>query len=334
MPSSAFTYRRRVALLSAALLLAGCGGGGGEASGPTLQSPPSTAATLSLSSSEALQAVSSVLDGGAAVASQQSGPDSLFVPVGGNAAATSRTLASAREQPMAVHSVSCSTFLASPCSGSVTLDTNVDLNGSSVLPAGSYLAFSFNGLAGTAEGKSYSVNGGFRIDLLTTVDANATAPANARFRTTASALTGTVNGEAFGPRNSVALFEFDAQGVASVTSEGRAFVALSGVTVTDRDNYSIASGRVRKPHWSGADTYVDCTFQTWTVSNGHPAAGSHATLSAGPNSIVIDVTAAAATQVVFDVELTVDGVVKRYTVTADYPVGGGTPVYTVVEITV
>ena len=55
----------------------------------------------------------------------------------------------------------------------------------------------------------------------------------------------------FGPESEVALIEFDAQGDALLTVDGRSFSGLSGITVTDANNYSIGSASL-----GGVPSYV------------------------------------------------------------------------------
>lgn len=334
---------RRLAVSSAIVLLAACGGGGGGSTGPSLQSPPSTAATLSPSATEATEALKAINGGGSAIAKQDAGPDSLFLPTGDPFSASSGSAAalygnaagSGREQPMAVTNVACTSILPPPCSGSLSLDTNLDPNtGSATIPAGVYLSFSFNALQGSFQGKAINISGTLRVDFLTTIDINASSFANSRFQVLSLGLGGSIAGEPFGRGDRVALVEFDAQGGATLTTEGMSFSRLSGITVTDTQNYIIGTATLRHAHWGNAGAYVDYAFQSWAVSAGRPTAGSQVTVSAGAGTLAAVVTASSASTVVYDVQVNAGGSSKRYTVTATYPAGGGAPVYAAIDATI
>jgi hypothetical protein len=233
---------------------------------------------------------------------------------------------------MAVSQVACSDLFPPPCSGSVSLDTN--WNGSSdIVPADSYVAFNFDALSFSAEGHAYSLHGGLRVDYLSAFDTTVVVPANVRFQLTSSNLGGSVDGTVYAPKSRITLFEFDSVGGLTLTTEGRSFSGLSQVSIADANNYSIGTAIVRSAHWSNRNAHVTTTFQDWSVSNGRPLAGSQVTVGgAGGNSIAIEVTASSSSSVVYAVQLSIDGVVKRYTVTAAYPVGGGAATYAAIAI--
>jgi len=329
------TIQRALLILSTAGLMAGCGGGGSDAdaAAPTLQAPPTTAATLAQSSSEAQEAVKAALAGSATVVAQGAGLDASFFLIGNplGAAGTpvalaGRVMSASREQALAVQTLACSAVLdAGTCSGSVTLDTNAP--DSSVWPAGTYVAMTFNALSGMSEGSSISMNGTVRIDFLSAFNTNATSFANVRMQVTTSNVSGSVDGVAFGPESDVALLEFDAAGAATLTIDGVRISGLDGLAVTDANNFSIVGTVLRNAYWGAASTYVDTSFTQWVMTAARPQAGSSLNIAAGTASVAIGVTSSSATTVVYEVLLTTAGGASHYSVTATYPAGGGAPTY-------
>ncbi len=330
---------RTLASLGFAALLGACGGGGGDAGGgggsPTLQQPPAAAATIAQSAAEAQEAVKAALAGSATVVEQAAGLDSSFLlignPLGIGASPlslASRVMASTREQPMAVQMLGCTlVFEVNPCSGSVTVDTNAPQSGATVWPAGTYFAMTFNALSGRLARSSFSMNGTARIDFLSAFDTNATSFANTRIQITASNLSGSVDGVAFGPESAVALIEFDSGGVGTLTVDGVRIRGLAGLTVTDANNFSLVGTVLRSAYWAAPSTYVDTSFTHWVVVAGRPQAGSTGSIVAGTASVAIGVTSTSATTVVYDVRVTAAAATNRYLVTATYPAGGGAPSY-------
>jgi hypothetical protein len=315
-----------------AATLAACGGGGGDdVAGPVLQAPPTTAATLAQSGAEAIAGVQALHSGAAAIISKTTALDagSLFSPLGASASPMNlrNTVArAAREQALARQTIGCSQLEIGACSGSVTVDYNFD-GSATVLPAGSYLAMTFNDLAGTLEGSAFSMSGTFRMDFLTSVDIQAANFANARLQIGLDDLSGTADGVSFGPESEVALYEFDANGVPTITIDGLRLAGLANLNVIDADDYSAAGTRLRFAHWAAASTYVDVLYSSWIVSAGRPSVGSTATITAGTNgSAAILVTGASATEVVYRVDLTVGGATTQYLVSAD--LGTSPPSYT------
>lgn len=337
------SLRRCRHLLAASLisLLAACGGGGGGADvAPVLQSPPPSAASLTQSEAEAALAVQASVGAGAAIAEQDSGPDSGQLPFGNPFAAQpdahawlGMTARSTREQRQAVTTFACAEMYGEPCSGSVSVDSNFIDDGSSTIAAGAYVSFAFDALQASYAGEAFTISGTLRVDYLSAFDPDAATFANARFRLTSGNLSGAVDGVPFGPKNAVALVEFDGQGAITLTTEGRSFSRLAAVTVTDAGNYSIGAATVRRAHWSNDSRHVETTFLAWNVSNGRPTAGSVTVVGAG-GSVAIAVTTSSSTTVVYGVVITIGTVVKRYTVTATHPVDGGVATYTAVELAV
>jgi hypothetical protein len=331
-------WRAWLATLAASALVA-CGGGGGgdDNAGPSLEAPPTVAATLSAGTAEASSAAVAAVVGAQRVVELDAGVNGNALPLGSSNAspamlARRALVATTRERALAVQTLSCTDFFgAGSCSGSVTVDTNASGN-STVVPAGTYLALSFNELQGSFGGSPLQLDGTLRIDFLTSADLDDESPANARFTLTLMDFEGNDAGVVFGPFNEVALFEFDSAGEQLVTVDGLRIGGLDTLTVTDDDNYTLANVRVRRAHWTQVAAYVDVQFTGWSVIAGRPTVNSRSTISAGSNGAVITVQTSSAQTVVYRVVATIGGVVTTYDVTASYPAGGGAPTYTVQPI--
>jgi hypothetical protein len=330
-------WRRWLAAVGASALLVACGGGGGGGSAaPVLESPPSTAATLQSGTGEAGSAAAAAVGGAQRIVEWDASLNGSALPLGGgNASPSSLTrralAASRRERALATETLTCAEFFGTGgCSGSVTVDTNASGN-STVVPAGTYVSLSFNALQGSVGGSTVRLNGTFRVDFLTSADLADESPANVQFRLTLDGFEGSDAGVSFGPIDEVALFEFDGTGQALVTVDGQRIGGLDTLTVTDELNYTLANVRVRRAHWSQA-AYVDVQFTGWTVIAGRPTVNSQSTITAGANSVAIEVQSSSAQTVVYRVVATIGGAVTAYDVTAAYPAGGGAPTYTVVQL--
>jgi hypothetical protein len=331
------TNRLRPWLAAAGLatLLAACGGGGGggDSAGPVLEAPPATAAGLQTTSTEASGAAAASMDSAQRMV-QLSASLRGSIPVlanGGSAALSwSRTaLSASRERALATETVTCAEFFgSSSCSGSLTVNTNASGSGP-MIPAGTYVDMRFNALQGSIDGSPVLVNGSLRMEYLSSFNADASSLAGLRAQLTFTDFSGTAEGVSFGPLNEVALYEFDNQGVGTMTIDGLRIIGFDTLTVTDADNYSLANVTLRRAHWAAAAGYVDMSFQGWSVVNGRPSMNSRATITTPNSSITVVVRSSSASSVVYAVTATVNGAAVSYTVTATYPASGA-PTYTVV----
>ena len=179
-------------------------------------------------------------------------------------------------------------------------------------------------------GETVSFNGTLRMDFLTAWDmyANPTM-AGVQFKLTLSNFSASVGSISYGPTTIAALFEIDGMGNVTMTIGGMSIVGMDRVFITDADNYTFGTITIRKTYWGSASTYVDVTFNTWAVVAGRPTVGSSFTVSAGANSVWVQVTSSSTSVVTYSVQTTINGVSAGYTVTATYPAGGGAPSYTV-----
>jgi hypothetical protein len=323
-------------------VLAACGGGGGGSdeaaanNGPSLEAPPATAVALQASATEASGATAAAADGAQRVV-QLNASLSGSIPALANGGSVALSLSRAalshtRERALARQTISCADFFdssPSSCSGSLTVDTNASGSGTSI-PAGTYATVTFNALQGSFGGSPVLVNGTLRMDYLAAFDANAASLAGLRVQFTFTNFSGTADGVSFGPLNAVALYEFDAHAVGTMTIDGLRIVGFDTLSVTDANNYSLASVTLRRAHWATPSGYVDVGFQNWNVANGRPSQGSRVAITAANSSLAIVVTSSSASTVVYGITTTINSVATSYTVTATYPAGGGAPTYTVV----
>jgi hypothetical protein len=326
-------FARALAPAAAALLVA-CGGGGGDGTSPADQvaGPPTTAATLVGSSTDASQSARAAVasaDAAAARARSLSGLSALLgQPVG--SARVRPAASNPREQIQAVTTSSCVDFFETlSCSGSIVLDTNVAETATTVGP-NDYADVRFQAVSGPLLGNQVSLNGRLRVDFLSVLNLNATTFTGMDLLLTLDGFSGTVNGSAFGPLSDVGRLQIDSNGASTVTAGGARYQGLSGVTTSGANSYRIGSGTVRTGHWTDSNTYVDLALAGWQVSDGRPVPGSRATLTAAQGSIDVTVASSSSQSVSFTVSITVNGVATHYLVTATYPVGGGAPTYNAV----
>lgn len=318
-------------LTSAALvaLLVSCGGGGGGGgpvdSTPIVQGPPETAAVLANTTDDAAQSAKAAVaaaDAAAVNSNSMAGVFALFgAPTG-----LQRAPDATHQHALAAQTVGCTDFLEAPCSGSASVDTNLSPTASSAA-AGTFIDVSFSSLSGYLFGESVTLNGRMRIDFLAAFNLTTPEPTGLDLQLLFEQLSGSVNGAAFGPISESLRLQIDSQGHSSVIAGGKRYTGVTGVTVSDASNYSIAGSTVRTSHWSNTTTYVDLNLTQWQVVNGRPATGSTATVSAGSGSVSVRVTSSSTSSVVYAVALTLNGSTTNYTVTATYPQGGGAPTY-------
>jgi hypothetical protein len=208
--------------------------------------------------------------------------------------------------------------------------TNASDPNATVLPAGTTIQVAFNALSGTVSGMPVAFNGVMRLDYLTAFDLNAVSLAGVSFRLTLTDFSGTAEGVAFGPVTETALFEFDSQGVASITIDGLRVRGLDNLVITNAGTYSLAGVSLRRAHWEALTSYVDVNFTSWGVLNGRPTVNSLASIEVPGSRIGILVLSSSTSTMVYEVTCQVGGTLSTYLVTATYPAGGGAPTYTVV----
>lgn len=320
---------RRAGLLASLLMgvaLVACGGGGGGADTSPIAGPPSTPAALAATAAEANESVKSAIASADVVANKSGTLSGLSALLGAPIGMAPQDITSFKQES-ALQNLACGDIFDTPCSGSATADTNVDMNAVRI-PAGSYFDIRFSSASGKLFGASIMLDGRMRMDFLSEVNANQASPAGLDVKLTLDRLSGSVNGRSFGPISDVSELKIDGSGTATLVGGGYRFNGLSGVSVTDATNYRIASGGVRGSYWGGSGGYVDVSYTNWRMSGGRPTTGSAATIAAGNgNSITVSVTGSTPTTVTYAVAINLGGITKAYVVTATYPAGGGAPTY-------
>jgi len=322
-----------------ALLVACGGGGGGGGDGPVVPAdevngPPTVAAVLGNTPTEAAQSVQAVVAGSDAAAARASSLSGLSVLLGGPVGplqARGRVVAAALSpahavHPLAVQSAGCADLLDPPCTGSATLDTNVADTATAVGP-GDYADLRFSGLSGGMFGQQVALYGRMRIDFLSAVDLNATTFPGLDLKLKLEGFGGSLNGQNFGPVSDTGRLQIDSLGVATLIAGGASYTGLADLSVQGGGSYVLGSGQVRVAYWSDSARYVDLALQGWQVAGNRPAVGSRAVVSAGDGRITIRVSASSAGSVVYDATVVAGGATSRYVVTGTYPAGGGAPTY-------
>jgi hypothetical protein len=332
---------RSLAAVWVVATLAACGGGGGggdpaPTSSTAPSGPPATAAAVSNTPSDAIdltKATVAAADGlvsrqgslsaltaltGVPVSSAQAGPLSLF-----------HTAPAGMKRALAVTTEPCTDALDPPCSGTLTVDTDIAVNATRA-SAGQYASATFNSISGSIGGVPVSFSGGLRLEFLSAFNFNASSLAGFSMRIKLNGFAGSVGGTAFGPFSETMDLVFDAQSVPTLTANGARYGALSGVSVTGANAYRIDSGSVRLGYGSTAAGYVDVSLRGWSSRDGRPVSGSFASVDVPGWTTSVSVVSSSATTVLYDVSIvgSVPGSTRLYRVTATYPAGGGAPTYT------
>lgn len=309
--------------------LAACGGGGGGGSpyGDDVKAPPTSAATITGTSSGAIGGVqSAVAASDRAIDSQASlvGLDVLFGDAGASGKVSAKSAGTVHAQ--ASDTASCyELFQVTPCAGQVVLSTNADAN-SNVIAAGKYIAFDFQQIAFGSGNAAVAIDGGLRVDFETSVNFAVGLRPGDSLRIAFDGLRGNSGGVAFGPVDFSARLQYTAAGF-QLTADGVRYTALD---IGSSNGASIiTSGAARIEHPAQPGTYVDVDFANWQRLNGRPTTGSSATVSAGAWTVQVSVTATTATTVTYRAVVAESGTTRgTYTIVATYPSStGGTPTY-------
>lgn len=298
--------------------------------------PPAAAATLAATAADASGAAGAVVGAAAAAVDRANALSSLSVLLGGPVGLRSLPAAVPTPQPagrarrLAVETAPCAELLDGPCTGSVTLDTNLSNPDATVAPAGTYFDLRFSSLSGRLLGQQMAFNGGVRMELRSSMNLNATVFRGIDMRVCFNAFSGSINGETFGALTECADFVIDSQGNGTVTAGGARYAGLGAVDVLGDGAYTLTGTRVVQAHWSQASGHVELNLQDWRSSGNRPVVGSRATLTASGGSVTVTVSASSSARVDYAVVFAIGGVTTRYTVTASYPAGGGAPSYVAV----
>lgn len=335
--------RTMVRRMGATVLLAtlvACGGGGGDSGdGNTLSAapsgPPAAAATMGSSSTDASDSAKAAVgaaDGMMARQGSLSGLTVLGAPLAGSApgVAFSALVGSAGlKQAQAASTAPCTQVLGTPCSGSVTVSTNVADNATSVA-RGQYIEGTFNALSGSLNGVAVSLSGKLRIEFLTAFNLNTSSVAGIGLRLVFTSFAGSVGGVAVGPVTETLDISFDAQGLPTLVINGASYSPRT--TAITSGGYTITSGDARVGYGAAASGHVNVRLVGWTSNASRPGVGSFATVSANGWAANVSVLSSSSSTVVYEVFIAgpTPGSSARFTVTATYPVGGGAPSYVAV----
>jgi len=331
-----------------ALALGACGGGGGDAgTAPVPASdppvgPPAAAVALGTNAGDAADAARTALAAaegmagrystmtgftallGVPIAAETASPSAIHVPATRRAAWPDD-----RARRLDVTTEACLEVVDAPCTGTVTLDTNVAGNATTVSP-GQYVDATFNSISGLVLGRSVTFTGRMRIEFLSSLNLNNPQLPGLGLRLKFTNFAGTLAGSAFGPVNETADFSFSSQGIGTLTAGGARYGSLGGVSVTGTGAYNINTGDVRLAFGASTTGHVDTRLTNWRSQGGRPVVGSQATLTANGASATVAVTASSSTAVVYAVTIVTATNTRVFTVTASYPTGGGAPTYAAV----
>lgn len=327
-PAPASPWRLRLLTTATVALLAACGGGGDgsdDSAAADAVGPPTVAATLVNTPTEAQQSASTTV-AGADTALQRFSAMNAFSAFLGEPVIPLSAAPRGQKQALAVQTAVCADLFDPPCAGTAAVDTNVADN-ATVLNPGDWVDIRFQSLSGAMFGAQLAFDGHVRMDFLSSLNLNATSFNGLDMKLSFDGLGGTVNGAAFGPVSDVFRLQINAQGASTITAGGASYTGLTGVDITGSGHYAIAGGTVRLGYWGDTSRYVDLGFQNWRVVAGRPAVGATASITSGQGTASLRVMASSSASVVYAVTLTAGGSTTAYTVTATYPSGGGVPTY-------
>lgn len=321
-------------LTCAALLLAACGGGGGDdnSNGSTTV-PESATKSLSNTNEEARSLAENTVEGSASNAdtTQSQSRLSNFGSLGGFSGGTGASVGDALKQtrlvslltskriPKEISEVGCDLLTAdnnslppnqriTNCSGSITLDTNFSASSGTnqaLIPAGTYFAMTFNNLSyqTVADGLA-TANGQIRFEY---IDDFTFDPLAGRIRFQAVNLSGTSEGESFGPESLDYTIQLAGNNVTLIGDDVR--LRDFEVNFTDADTFTITGGTAVDGYEGG---YIEVTYNNWQVVNGIPQAGSRLTARGENGSATVVVNSVTGNVINMTVTIVADGQTTEY----------------------
>ena len=326
-------WQRMVGMGSLALMLAACGGGddsGGNESGGNSSVPSSPTKSIANSEQEAQTLATGTIEGSGdnVTASRQQSRLDGFSRVAGATTGASGSSSQAlktgamlaqRTAGKATVELTCADIAAASagapadeqirdCSGSVTYDTNISqdsVDSTGTIPAGTFVSMTFNNLryTTTADG-IVSINGAIRIDYLESFVAN---PPSGQIRYTATNLSGSSDGESFGPESSEYIISFNGNRV-EVIADGVRLTDFDA-NYTDANNYTISQGQVIDQIDGG---YVQIDYSNWRVVDGVPQAGSSLVVVGTNGSATVTVLSNTGSQLSIRISINADGQTTDY----------------------
>lgn len=329
--------------MALALAAAGCGGGGGGGGDPAPTfsdppaGPPAAAATIGTSGTDATDATRAAVATADGLVARQASMNGLAAVLGASVAGMDTPVASeliARvsrsplQHPERARILAttdpCTDYVDAPCSGTVTSDTNIANNATSI-SAGQYAEVTFNNISGFLLGRAVTFSGKLRIEFLTGVSTTSGSFAGMGLRIKFTAFAGTVAGNTFGPISETVDLNISGQGVPTLVTGGVRYGTVANVTSTGAGAYTIGTGTARLGFGAAAAGYVDVNLSSWRISGGRPQASSSASVAAGSVTVTVTVASSSASTVTYNVSIASGGVTKTFLVTAQYT--GNTPSY-------
>jgi len=321
-----------------ALALSACGGGGDSngtnngGSGASATVPASPTKSLSNSDEEARLLAESTVEGSGdnVAASRQQNRLGAFSRIGGAATGASsnsssiealKTVARISERFFAkeVTQLTCAELVSGnsnepadqqirDCSGSVSFESNLtedSIDNTGAIAAGTFFTMTFNDLryTTTADGP-VSVNGTIRVEYTERFVAD---PPSGTLRYQAINLSGSADGETFGPESLEYIISFNGNRI-EVISDGVRLTEFDA-NYTDASNYTITGGSVIDQI---GDDYVQIDYSNWRVVDGIPQTGSRLTVTGTNGTATVDVLSNNGTIVSIQITINAEGRTTDY----------------------
>ncbi len=327
-----------------ALAAAGCGGGGGGSGDPAPSfsdppaAPPATAAAIGTTTTDAMDATRAAVATADGLVARQASMNGLAALLGQSVAGmespvaaelVARVSRSPQAHPDRARILAttdpCTDYVDSPCTGTVTTDTNI-ANNATTINAGQFVEATFNNINGFLLGRAVTFSGKLRIEFLTGINAASGSFNGMGLRIKFTAFAGTVAGNAFGPISETVDLNISAQGVPTLVTGGVRYGTVAGVTSTGAGSYTIGSGTARLGYGAAVSGYVDVNLTNWRIGAARPLVNSTASITNGSVTVTVTVASSGASTVTYNVSIVSGGVTRTFTVTAQY--ASGTPTYT------
>ncbi|MFK7967064.1 MAG: hypothetical protein AB8C46_24155 [Burkholderiaceae bacterium] len=326
-------WQRMVGMGSLALMLAACGGGddsGDTGGGGNSSVPSSPTKSIANSEQEAQTLATGTIEGSGDnvnASRQQSRLDGFSRVAGATTGASGSTsqalktgaMLAARIAGKETIELSCADIVAGSsdepaneqirdCSGSVTYDTNISqdsVDSTGTIAAGTFVSMTFNNLryTTTIDG-AISINGTIRIDYLESFVIN---PLSGRIKYTSTGLSGSSDGENFGPESSEYIISINGSRV-EVIADGVRLTDFDA-NYTDANNYTISQGQVIDQI---DGEYVEIDYSNWRVVDGVPQAGSSLVVLGTDGSATVSVLSNTGSELSIRISINAEGQTTDY----------------------
>ncbi len=199
------------------------------------------------------------------------------------------------------------------CSGSIDLDSNFSENTvgtDGLIAAGTFFNMTFNNLSyQTVDQGSVFLSGILRFEY---VEAFRLNPVSGEMRFQAINLSGTSDGESFGPENLDYRIRLDGSNVTLIGNDVR--LRDFQVSFVDSDSFTI-SGGTAIDGYDGA--FIEVTYDNWQVIDGVPQTGSRLTATGENGSATIVVDSVSGNTINLTVTIVTDGQSNDYSIQAN-----------------